>query len=31
MDAVTALSGSGGPAYVFEFAAALRDAGVAAE
>jgi pyrroline-5-carboxylate reductase len=29
MDALTAVSGSG-PAYVFEFAAALRDAGVAA-
>jgi pyrroline-5-carboxylate reductase len=29
MDAVTAVSGSG-PAYVFEFAAALREAGVAA-
>lgn len=29
MDAVTAVSGSG-PAYVFEFAAALRDAGIAA-
>jgi pyrroline-5-carboxylate reductase len=29
MDAITAVSGSG-PAYVFEFAAALRDAGVAA-
>jgi pyrroline-5-carboxylate reductase len=29
MDALTAISGSG-PAYVFEFAAALRDAGVAA-
>jgi pyrroline-5-carboxylate reductase len=29
MDAVTAVSGSG-PGYVFEFAAALRDAGVAA-
>jgi len=29
MDALTAMSGSG-PAYVFEFAAALRDAGVAA-
>lgn len=29
MDTLTALSGSG-PAYVFEFAAALRDAGVAA-
>ena len=27
MDAVTALSGSG-PAYVFEFAAALREAGI---
>jgi pyrroline-5-carboxylate reductase len=29
MDALTAVSGSG-PAYVFEFAAALRDAGIAA-
>lgn len=29
MDAVTAVSGSG-PAYVFEFAAALREAGIAA-
>ena len=29
MDALTAVSGSG-PAYIFEFAAALRDAGVAA-
>ncbi len=30
MDAATAVSGSG-PAFVFEFAAALRDAGIAAE